>query len=84
MVVDMDDVTEYDPELAEAIVENTRRFSLLFGEVIQEMLPNYKEHDIEAKDALDVYIAHRLLVESQNPDGRSISQKYPPELMRRL
>lgn len=82
--MDIDDVMEYDPELAEAIGENTRRFTLLFGEVIQEMLPNYKEHDVEARDALDVYIAHRLLVEGQNSDGRTIAQKYPPELMRRL
>ena len=84
LVVDLDDVAEFDPELAEQIGENARRYTLLFGEVVQEMLPNYKEHDVEAKDALDVYINHRLLVENQNQNDQSRAHKYPPELMRRL
>lgn len=41
------------------------------------------------KDALDVYIEHRLLMEQKNhPDGQEITRdprnKYPAELMRRL
>jgi len=85
LVVDLDDVAEFDPELAEQIVENARRYTLIFGEAIQEMLPNYKEHEFEAKDALDVYISHRILMEDQNHnDDQSRAHKYPPELMRRL
>ena len=86
LVIDLDDVADFNPELAEAIVANARRYSLIFGEALQEMLPNYKEQDVEAKDALDVYINHRLLIESQNrTDAQSNPQhKYPPELMRRL
>ena len=87
MVIDLDDVAEFDPELAELLVDNARRYSLLFGEVVQEMLPDYKEREVEAKDALDVYINHRLLVEGQNrtdDQNRQAQHKYPPELMRRL
>lgn len=41
------------------------------------------------KDALDVYIEHRLFMEQKNhPDGQEITRdprnKYPAELMRRL
>jgi len=85
LVVDLDDLADFDPEMAEQIVENARRYSLLFGEAIQEMLPDYKEKEVEAKDALDVYIAHRMLIESQNQQEKSSTQnRYPPELMRRF
>ena len=85
MVIDLEDVADFDSELAEQIIENARRYSLLFGEAIQEMLPNYKEHEVEAKDALDVYITHRLLVENQNRnDDQTRTHRYPPDLMRRL
>ena len=69
----MEDVAEFDDELAEQIVDNARRYTLLFGEVVQEMLPNYKEHDVEAKDALDVYINHRLIVENQHQNEENLS-----------
>ena len=86
LVIDLEDLTDFDPELAERIVENARRYSLLFGEAIQEMLPNYKEREVEAKDALDVYIGHRLLIENQNrnDEQNKPQHRYPPELMRRL
>lgn len=49
------------------------------------MLPDFKERPVPPKDALDVYIEHRLLMESRNRhvqhDPRN---KYAPELMRRL
>ena len=84
LILDLDDLADFDPELAEQCVENARRYALLVGEVVQEMLPNYKEHDVEARDALDVYINHRLLVENQNQNDQARTHKYPPELMRRL
>ncbi len=81
----MEDIAEFDSDLAEQIVENARRYALLFGEAVQELLPNYKEHEVEAKDALDVYISHRILVENQHQnDEPTRAHKYPPELMRRL
>ena len=45
-MIDLDDVEQFDPELAEAIVENTRRYAVLFASVVQDLLPNYKERDV--------------------------------------
>lgn len=86
LFVDLDDVMEYKDSLAEAIIANTRRYITLFSDVVFELLPSFKERDVIAKDSLDVYIEHRLLMESrtrQPHDQRDPRNKYPPELMRR-
>ena len=65
-----------DEELADAIRSNTRRYILLASDVIWEMLPEYREREPVAKDALDVYIHHRQMMESRmrGPnDNRSVS-----------
>ncbi|KAL4220076.1 Mcm2-7 hexameric complex component [Mactra antiquata] len=89
LTIDLDDVYDHDPDLAEAIVENTRRYASIFAEVVQELLPDYREREVIHKDALDVYIEHRLLLEQRNhPEGTDITRdprnKYPAELMRRF
>ena len=65
LTIDLDHVQDHDPELAEAIRGNTRRFSLLVSDVVWEMLPEYRERDPPAKDALDVYIHHRQMMENR-------------------
>ena len=100
---------QIDPELAEAICQNTRRYVALFSDAISELLPTYKQREVgvvnyvwgvvvlghvtsplsqvTAKDSLDVYIEHRLLLRQQHRgdsaprDPRNI---YPSELIRRL
>ena len=57
----MDDVAEHDPELAELVAGNTRRYVLLMMDVIDELIPNYREREPTPKDSLDVYINHRYL-----------------------
>ena len=87
IVIDVDDVAEFDEDMAEAMVENTRRYMTLFSEAIYEVLPSYKEQEVAARDALDVYIEHRLLMEQrmrQPNENRDPRNRYPPELMRRL
>ena len=44
--VDLDDVQEHDPDLCDAIMENARRYTRLFADVVQELLPNYKEKEV--------------------------------------
>jgi len=44
--IDLDDVYNQDPDLAEAIVENSRRYMNLFADVIQELLPEYREREV--------------------------------------
>lgn len=69
-------------------MQNARRYANLFSEVILELLPNYKEHAVAAKDSLDVYIEHRTLMEQRlraNPNEVHDRQnRFPPELMKRL
>lgn len=78
---------EFNESLAEAVAQNTRRYTNLFSEVILELLPTYKEHSTVAKDSLDVYIEHRMLMESRmrnTNEIRDAHNRFPPELMKRL
>ncbi|XP_072180033.1 DNA replication licensing factor mcm7-A-like [Diadema setosum] len=89
LTIDLDDVAEHDPELAEAIVENCRRYVQLFADAVQDMLPDYRQKDVIHKDALDVYIEHRLLMEQRlrGPNAeqpRDARNQFPAELMRRF
>lgn len=73
--------------MTENITENARRYQQLFEDAVFEMLPDYKEREVQVKDALDVYIEHRLLLEQRNrndTEARDPRNKYPPELLRRL
>jgi len=88
--VDVEDIEEADPELAEAIINNTVRYSDIFSDAIYEMLPNYKEREVENKDVLDVFIEHRLSMERQlHPQqpgevAPDVEKMFPPELLRRF
>lgn len=87
MWIELDDVHDFDDELAIAILENARRYENLMSDLVYEILPNYKEREITAKDALDVYIEHRLLMESRTrpvAEHRDPRNKYPRDLMKRL
>lgn len=78
---------EQDDELAANIMGNTRRYCSIFSDVIFELLPTYKEREVVAKDSLDVYIEHRMLMESRNRrvnEDRDIRNQFPQELMKRL
>jgi DNA replication licensing factor MCM7 len=46
LVIDLDDIATVDPELADAISENCRRYTQLFSQVIQEMLPELKDKEV--------------------------------------
>lgn len=56
-----------------------------FANVISELIPNYKEREVIAKDSLDVYIEHRMLMQSRTRnqmDQRDPRNSFPSELMR--
>lgn len=46
LVIDLDHVQDHDADLCDAIVENTRRYAGLFGDVVHEILPDYKEREV--------------------------------------
>ncbi|KAF2880379.1 hypothetical protein ILUMI_25795 [Ignelater luminosus] len=84
--IELDDVSDYDESLAKAITNNTRRYVNMMSDIVYELLPTFKEHDVVAKDSLDVYIEHRLMMENrmrQPNEQRDLRNKFPPELMRR-
>lgn len=84
--VELDDLHEHDEELAQAILSNTKRYVNMVSDIVYELLPTFKEHDVVAKDALDVYIEHRQMMENrtrQPNEQRDAKNQFPPELMRR-
>ncbi|CAG9835322.1 unnamed protein product [Diabrotica balteata] len=86
MWVELDDVNDFDDDLARAIQSNTRRYSTILGDIVFDLLPTFVQKDVIAKDALDVYIEHRLMMENrlrQPNEHREARNKFPPELMRR-
>lgn len=87
ITIELDHIIEFNAGLSEAIIENNRRYATLFSDVIYEILPHYKERNVLCKDALDVYIKHRLQLEmlAHDPmDKRELPSKFPAELMKRL
>ncbi len=87
LTIELDDLNEFNDNLVEAVVQNTRRYTKLFSDVISEVLPTYRERTVVAKDSLDVYIEHRLLMESRlhnDGDTRNPNNQFPNELMKRL
>lgn len=87
IVIDLDDLAEHDPDLSSACVQNAKRYINLFSEAVFDLLPQYKQRDVVAKDTLDVYIEHRLLLrqrirgETAPQDPRNM---YPMELLKRF
>ncbi|XP_061709388.1 DNA replication licensing factor Mcm7 [Cydia pomonella] len=86
--VELDDLHETNEDLAEAVRQNTRRYTSMVSDVVYEMLPDYKHREVAAKDALDVYIEHRIVLEARNHripgEMRDPRNRYPPELIRRF
>ena len=97
--IDLTHLQEFDPELAEAVVSNARRYNLLASDAVWELIPDYRERDnVAPRDALDVYIQHRTVMEDrvtgqqsqgqpsqqqQQPGQQQRRNVFPPELMRR-
>ncbi|TDG53061.1 hypothetical protein AWZ03_000604 [Drosophila navojoa] len=87
ITIDLDDLAEFNESLAEAVIENCRRYASIFSDVIAELLPSYKQQEVHAKDALDVYIEHRLMMDARtrNPmEQRDERNAFPAELMKRF
>jgi len=89
LVIDLDDVAQYDEDLANSIRDNTRRYNMLVSDVVEGLLPEYRTKEVPSKDALDVFIKHRHTAtqraqEALAPGVQQPPQKtFPPELMRR-
>ena len=69
------------------LIVSRHRYTMLLSDAVWDLLPDYKERDPPARDALDVYINHRLLMEARTRQpgepARPANNQFPPELMRR-
>ena len=46
LTIDLDDISEYDPELVESTLENTQRYRQLFSDAVYDLLPDYREKEV--------------------------------------
>lgn len=58
--IDLDDVYNHDPDLVDAIIENTRRYMNLFADVVQEILPEYREREVCVLTGCVTFIKNRF------------------------
>lgn len=84
--IEIDHVLEHDEDLGNAIVQNTRRFTELFAQAIDQINMQPTEEAVDQDESiLDVFIQHRQILDS-NADGAQPNpdrQRYPPALLRR-
>ena len=50
LVLDLEDLLDSHPDLAEAIVQNTRRYQAIVADAVAELLPQYKERDVSYRN----------------------------------
>lgn len=56
----LDDVNDFDPDLSESIVENTRRYVHIFGDAVFELLPEYKQREVNHYNRISVLLSSRF------------------------
>ncbi|KHJ40761.1 MCM2/3/5 family protein [Trichuris suis] len=89
-VVDLKDVQEFDPDLVDNIVGNTRRYAQIFAEAVDQLIYEAAPDQLPpVKDCYDTYIYHRVTLEKDRQRERNETDKdpkkaFPAELMRRL
>ena len=46
LIIDLNDLATQDQDLCDAVVENSKRYAQLFADVVQDILPDYKEKEV--------------------------------------
>ena len=84
LVIDLEDISEHEStvsNLVHRIQNNTRRYVMLFSEVIDKLMPQPTKDITQEDDVLDVIMHQRREKNAENEandlDG------FPPQLMRR-
>lgn len=62
-MVDLDDLAEEEPELVENVCENTKRYTALFSDAVQELLPEYREKEVHPPHTLILQLTHVSLAQ---------------------
>lgn len=87
ITIDIDDVQDYDSALAEAIENNTRRYTEMFARAVDDIAVS-PTVDLQEESVLDVFISHRNIlrqnaVNAAEEPSEINRQRYPPALLRR-
>uniref|UniRef100_A0A095BWP6 DNA replication licensing factor MCM7 n=1 Tax=Schistosoma haematobium TaxID=6185 RepID=A0A095BWP6_SCHHA len=65
LYISLDDVAEHSSDLANAIECNAVRYTKIFAEVIDDLLPDFRTVDFVPQDVLDIFIDHRIRMEQR-------------------
>ncbi|VDO78337.1 unnamed protein product [Schistosoma curassoni] len=65
LYISLDDVAEHSSDLANAIECNAVRYTKIFAEVIDDLLPDFRTVDLVPQDVLDIFIDHRIRMEQR-------------------
>lgn len=66
------------------------RYTQILGDAVAALIPEYKTRDAQSKDALDVFIDHRLTNARRHQDEQagnaqqSVESQFPSDLLRRF
>lgn len=66
MLIELADVEVFNNDLATQITRNTVRYTNIFYEALDEILPSYKTRDPAVKDIMDIFIEQRLCIAERN------------------
>lgn len=69
MVIDLSDLEKFNHDLAKHIANNTLRYTQIFYEALDELLPLYKTAELAEKDVMDVFIEQRLYIAERNKNA---------------
>lgn len=74
MDIDLDELTDFDEDLGNAIRNNVIRYERLMAAALDELIPKYRSIESPpVKDILDTYIEHRQLLEERlHPDPAEV------------
>lgn len=56
LTIELDDVSEFDSTFTDSIVNNTRRYSNMFAEIVYELLPTYREKEVSWVQVLELIL----------------------------
>lgn len=46
LFIELDDLDHFDNGLADAVSANCRRYTSMVADIVQDLLPNYKDHEV--------------------------------------
>jgi DNA replication licensing factor MCM7 len=84
LVIDLEDISEHEAtvsELVQRIRNNSRRYVMLFSEVVDNLMPPPTKDITQEDDVLDVIMHQRREKNAENEANNA--DVFPPQLMRR-